>query len=77
MLGGGEVEVDVKALKEAAIKIAPEIKDEKDYDRVETELLKKLSKPVNLEVESKGPAVAPAAPEAAPPADKKVAKATA
>ncbi len=71
LLGGGEVEVDVKALKEAAIKIAPEIKDEKDYDRVEAELLKKLSKPIVLEVESKGPAVAAPAPAATATEDKK------
>lgn len=40
LLGKGEIEVDVKALKESVKKKAAEVKDEKQYDQTEAELLK-------------------------------------
>jgi hypothetical protein len=40
LLGGGTVDIDVPALKEAALRAASKIKDEKDFDRVEADLLK-------------------------------------
>ena len=40
LLGGGTVDIDVTSLKEAAIKEAPKIKDEKDFDATEADLLK-------------------------------------
>jgi F-type H+-transporting ATPase subunit alpha len=43
MLSGGEVELDVAGLKESVKKIAPQAKDEKDFDHLEAELLKKHS----------------------------------
>jgi F-type H+-transporting ATPase subunit alpha len=48
ILGGGEVEVDVPALRESAKKVSTQVKDEKDFDRLEAELLKKHSKKVVL-----------------------------
>jgi F-type H+-transporting ATPase subunit alpha len=41
LLGGGTTEIDVAALKESAKKISAEVKDEKDFDRLEAELLAK------------------------------------
>ena len=46
LLGEGKVEIDVKALKEAVKEISDEFKEDKDFDRVEAELLKKFSKEV-------------------------------
>lgn len=43
ILGGGEVDIDVDSLKEAAVKIASQVKDEKDFDRLEADLLKKFT----------------------------------
>ncbi|MDB5167078.1 MAG: atpA [Candidatus Saccharibacteria bacterium] len=40
LLGGGTVDIDVPALKAAALKEASKIKDEKDFDAVEAALLK-------------------------------------
>jgi F-type H+-transporting ATPase subunit alpha len=40
LLGGGTTDIDVVGLKEAAGKIQSKIKDEKDFDTYETELLK-------------------------------------
>lgn len=41
MLGKGDADIDVVALKKAAIEVAVKVKDEKDFDRLEAELLKK------------------------------------
>ncbi len=43
LLGGGEVDIDVKALKEATKKTG-RIHEDKDFDRIERELLAKYSK---------------------------------
>ena len=44
LLGKGEVEIDVAALKESARQVGAQAKDEKDFDRLEVELLKKHTK---------------------------------
>ena len=44
LMGGGEAEIDVAGLKEAVRKEAHGVKDEKDFDRVETALFKKFAK---------------------------------
>lgn len=44
LLGAGGVEIDVKALKEEVKKFRDELKEDKDFDTMETELLKKYSK---------------------------------
>ena len=44
MMGKGEAEVDMPGLKVAVKKEAKDIKDEKDYDRIETALFKKYCK---------------------------------
>ena len=41
LLAGGTTLLDVPALKESAKKVASQVKDEKDFDRLEAELLKK------------------------------------
>lgn len=41
LLGGGELEIDIQGLKESAKKVAHDVKDEKDFDKHEAELLKK------------------------------------
>lgn len=41
ILGGGEIEIDITGLKKSAIEVAHKIKDEKDFDKIEAELLKK------------------------------------
>jgi F-type H+/Na+-transporting ATPase subunit alpha len=43
ILGGGKVEMDVKAIKEAAKEHAPEVKEEADFDRIEAEMLAKFT----------------------------------
>ena len=43
ILGGGEVEINVNELKEAAKKMESKVKDEKDFDHIEAELLKKYT----------------------------------
>jgi F-type H+-transporting ATPase subunit alpha len=49
LLGEGQVEIDVPKLKEAARTKAGEVKDEKDFDRIEAELLKEFSSPLKAE----------------------------
>lgn len=44
LLGKGELEIDVPALKESAKQVEHDVKDEKDFDRLEAELLKKHAK---------------------------------
>jgi F-type H+-transporting ATPase subunit alpha len=41
LLSGGEMDIDVPALKESVQKAASDAKEEKDYDKIEAELLKK------------------------------------
>lgn len=41
LLSGGEMDIDVAGLKESARKVAGGAKEDKDYDRLEAELLKK------------------------------------
>lgn len=43
LLAGGETELDIAGLKEAVKTVASKAKDEKDFDRIEAELLKKHS----------------------------------
>lgn len=63
VLGAGQVSIDVAALKQAVKKVAPEAKEEADFDRLEAQLLKEYTmKP------KEAPAPAPAAPTAAPTA---------
>lgn len=76
LLGEGKTDIDVKTLKESVKKITDDIKEDKDFDHLEAELLKKHS----IAAESKPPAPAPdqaaetdaktpqAPPEAAPKA---------
>ncbi|HZL07643.1 MAG TPA: sodium-transporting two-sector ATPase [Candidatus Dormibacteraeota bacterium] len=64
LLGAGEAEIDVPALKLSAKEVSSQAKDEKDFDRLEAELLKKHSSAVE-------PVAAPDATP--PPSDKPVA----
>jgi F-type H+-transporting ATPase subunit alpha len=41
LLGEGTTEIDVKALKESVKAVSDQVKEEKDFDRLEAELLKK------------------------------------
>lgn len=61
LLGGGTSDIDIAGLKEAAKKIKPEPKDDKDYDRIEAELLKKFAKQPPAPSLTEGP------PNPAPP----------
>ncbi len=49
ILGGGEIEIDIDGLKEDATKLASQVKDEKDFDRLEADLLKKHTVKVKAE----------------------------
>jgi F-type H+-transporting ATPase subunit alpha len=64
ILGGGEVDIDVAALKETAKKEAPKVKKEEDFDRLEAELLKKhtikAKEPEVLAVAETAPTTTPA-----------------
>ncbi len=75
LLGKGEVEIDVPALKAEAKKRASEAKEDADYDRIEAELLKQFSKAIApvLKPGEKTPApeAAPVEVEAKPSAKKK------
>lgn len=44
MAGEGKVDIDIAALKAAVKDIAPKVKDESEFDKIETDLLKKFSK---------------------------------
>lgn len=44
LMSDGESDMDVAGLKQAAREQAPKVKDEKDFDKIEGELLKKYSK---------------------------------
>jgi len=43
ILGGGETEIDINGLKAAAKEVGPKVKEEKDFDKFEAELLKKFA----------------------------------
>ena len=43
LLSGGEMELDIPKLKEIIGDVAKKVKDEKDYDRIEADLLKKIT----------------------------------
>lgn len=49
MLTGGESELDIEALKESVKKVSSKVKDEKDLDAIEADLLKKHVKKVAVE----------------------------
>ena len=72
ILGKGKMEIDVKALKAEAQKLAPQVKDEKDFDAMEEMLLKKYGK--EIAAPKKGDKNAPAPTDgpatAAKPAEK-------
>lgn len=59
LAGGGTTDIDVPALKESVVKAASSVKDEKDFDRLEAELLKKHAatppKPATLAEDAKPP----------------------
>jgi F-type H+-transporting ATPase subunit alpha len=60
MLSGGEMEIDVPALKQSVKKVATQVKDEKDFDRLEAELLKKhAAEPLSVKTEEEQPATEP------------------
>ncbi len=50
LLSDGETGIDIEGLKESVKKVSHGVKDEKDYDRIESELLKKHSKKSTTEV---------------------------
>ena len=59
LLGNAEADIDVKGLKESVKNLSHEVKDDKDFDRIEAELLKKHSlkskaEPEGDKVEDKG-----------------------
>lgn len=62
ILGGGEVEIDIAALKEAAKKVRAQAKKEEDFDHLEADLLKKytLKAKVEAPAETTEPAKEPA-----------------
>lgn len=66
LLGKGQVDVDVEALKKEAPELAKHVKEEAEFDKAEEMLLKKHSKAV-VEEKKKGAGAAPA-PAAAPAA---------
>lgn len=73
ILGKGKMEIDVKGLKEEAAKLAPQVKDEKDFDPLEEALLKKFGK--EIAPPKKPGQKDEAAPAAAAPAPKEEEKA--
>lgn len=60
MLGGGEIEIDIPGLKESAKTTASKVKDEKDFDHIEAELLKKHASILKAKEEDKKPGEEPA-----------------
>jgi F-type H+-transporting ATPase subunit alpha len=60
LLGGGTVDLDVTGLKQEAAKLAPKAKDEKDFDHLEAELLKKFGKKPAAEKSEESPEEKPA-----------------
>ena len=70
MLGGGLAEINVPALKEEALKISKQAKEDKDFERIEADLLKKFSRPIQPQT----PEVAARKPEDKPAEKKPEAK---
>lgn len=73
LLSGGEADIDVVGLKESVKTVGKKVKDEKDFDRIETELLKKHTIKSTAEKSEEEPVEAPVSPE---PETKEVANAT-
>jgi F-type H+-transporting ATPase subunit alpha len=73
LLGKGQMEIDVAALKLEARKIADQVKDEKDFDELEAALLKKygmtVAAPKKLGSDQKSPAEKPVADAPKPTAE--------
>ncbi len=69
LLGEGKAEIDVAALKTAVKQVAGEVKDEKDFDHLEAELLKKHTIQAKAPVKPV-PAPTPNSSSANPPATK-------
>lgn len=65
LLGGGETAIDIPGLKNSVKTISSKVKDEKDYDRIEAELLKKHS----LKASSKESASEEMEPDTEPESD--------
>lgn len=66
LLGGGTMEIDIAGLKESATAMAPKVKDDKDFDKFEVELLKKHGKKLETAAEESKPgdnAQPPASPD--------------
>lgn len=60
MLSGGEMEIDVPALKQSVKKVATQVKDEKDFDHLEAALLKKhAAEPLAVKAEEDAPVAEP------------------
>ena len=53
LLGSGAVEIDIAGLKKSAHELAPKVKDDKDFDKIEAELLKKHGKQLEAAAETK------------------------
>lgn len=68
LLGEGKVDIDVKTLKESVKKVTEDVKEDKDFDRLEAELLKRHTVEKKPAVQAKpAPGGAdPASPEAQP-----------
>ena len=47
LLGNGQVEIDIKALKQSIIGLKSDVKDDKEFDHHEADFLKKHSQPVD------------------------------
>jgi F-type H+-transporting ATPase subunit alpha len=56
LLGNGATEIDIAGLKESAKTLAPKVKDDKDFDKFEAELLKKHGKKLEAAAEESKPA---------------------
>jgi F-type H+-transporting ATPase subunit alpha len=72
MKGVGQVELDIKGLKMAAVEVAKQVKDVNDeagFDKVEAEMFQKFSSPLKSQTneQAKAPDAAPAPPAGAKP----------
>lgn len=63
ILGGGKFDIDIPALKESVKQVAPQVKEEKDLDRLEAELLKKHGTKIEDDDDAKKQDEAPAQQE--------------
>lgn len=70
LAGAGQVDLDINGLKDAARKVAPQVKEDKDYDHLEQQLLGQFTiKPKVTETPVEAPGAAP--PPSQPPDDGK------